>query len=184
MSWMEPWTWADDSQGQKDQRADMIRLGQNSEAFAARGVNNYGDLTGLGRGSLQQLGQQAQGQRSVSAEQLRQALGQNQAAQMSLAAGASPRNAAMAARTAAIQTGRLGAGLAGQQAVAGLQEQNQAQQQYAALLQGLRQQDLQAALGSQQNALSAYGGYKPEGSFIDKWGQPIAAGFGAAVKKG
>jgi hypothetical protein len=147
--------------------------------FAGQGERGYRDLGQQGMGALSGLQALAQGQNSVSAEQLRQGLQQNLAAQQSMAASASPANAAMAARTAAIQGGRLGAGLAGQQAIAGLQERNQAQQQYAALLQALRGQDLQAALGSRQNAMTGYGAQNSgaaEKSWWEKFGPAAQAG--------
>lgn len=115
-------------------------------------------------GNANYWGGVAQGQNSVSQMQLRQAMQQNQAAQHSMAAGARGSMAPMAQRTAAIQSARLGAGLAGQQAIAGLQERQQAAQlqQQALMGQGnlygqARGQDLNASLGSRQNALSGYG---------------------------
>src|SRR6187399_344135 len=152
--------------------------------FADRGEQGYGQLGAQGQLALQGLRAQSLGQNSVSAEQLRQGLQQNQAAQMSMAAGASPQNVAMAARTAAIQSGRLGAGLAGQQAIAGLQERNQAQQQYGQLLQALRAQELQAALQSRQSAMGGYGAAQagaPEKSWLEKYGPAIQSGFSAAT---
>lgn len=154
-------------------------------AFASRGERGFNQLGTQGNEALAGLRATAMGQNSVSAEQLRQGLAQNLANQQSMAAGASPNNAAMAARTAAIQSGRLGAGLAGQQAVAGLQERNQAQQQYAALLEALRQQELQAALQARQNALMGYGAQNagtPEKSFIEKW-LPVVEDGAAAIAK-
>lgn len=183
-SWYNPLSWGDESDSQKDQRNMLIQQGNASSAFGGKGANNYALTTGLGQGALSDLYNTAHGENSVSAEQLRQALQQNINAQRSMAAGADPRNAAAAARTAAIQSARLGAGLAGQQAAAGLQERQQAQQAYGSLLQGLRGQDVTAALGGQQNATAAYGGYKPEGSFLDKWGPAIIGGVSAASSGG
>lgn len=157
-----------------------------SGQFADQGQASYGQLGTRGAGALDYLQGQANGQNSVSAEQLRQGLQQQYANQASMAAGASPQNATMAARTAAIQSGRLGAGLAGQQAVAGLQERQQAQQAYAQLLQGLRGQDLQASLGARQNALSGYGAGaqgQPDKSWLEKNGPAIAAGIAAFSDK-
>lgn len=156
----------------------LARQAQVAGAFASQSQRGYQQLGQRAGGALDYLQGQAQGQNSVSAEQLRQGLQQNIAAQQSMAAGASPQNAAMAARTAAIQAGRLGAGLAGQQAIAGLQERNQAQQQYAGLLQGLRGQDLQATLGSRGQAMGAYSPQQagtPEKSFVDKYGPTLLA---------
>lgn len=154
--------------------------------FANDAQRNYTEQTARGYQALGALQRQASGQDSISAEQLRQGLQQNLAAQRSLAAGASPRNSALAARTAAIQSGRLGAGLAGQQALAGLQERQQAQQQYAQLLQGLRAQDLNATLTSRGTALGGYGAANagpPPKSFIEEYGpaiQGVASAYAAS----
>lgn len=150
--------------------------------FARQGQRGYSQLGQRGTGALDYLQGLSQGQNSVSAEQLRQGLQQNQAAQQSFAAGASPQNAAMAARTAMMQSSRLGSAMAGQQAVAGLQERNQAMQQYAGLLEALRQQELQAALQSRQNAMQGYGAQNagaPEKSWLEKYGPPIQSGASA-----
>lgn len=151
---------------------------------AQQGYNAYGQQ---GNAALAQLQAQAQGQNSVSAEQLRQNLGQLQSQQMSMAAGASPRNAAMAARTAQIQSGRLGYGMSGQQALAGLQERNQAMGQYANLLQGLRGQDLNAALTSRQTAETGYGAGMtgaPQKTWIETYGPAIQGGLSAIAASG
>lgn len=151
---------------------------QQAGAFAGQGQASYTNLGNQGTGALAALQARANGQSSVSAEQLRQGLQQNLAAQRSLAAGASSRDSAMAARTAAMQSARLGAGLAGQQAIAGLQERNQAQDQYGHLLGALRGQDLQAALGARQTAIQGYGANNagtPEKSGLEKYGPTIAS---------
>lgn len=171
-----------DNPGDDAERKRKELLYQQAAAaggFAQQGQRGYGQLGAQGNEALAGLRATAMGQNSVSAEQLRQGLAQNLAAQQSMAAGASPQNAAMAARTAAIQSGRLGAGLAGQQAIAGLQERQQAQQQYAALLQALRAQELQAALGSRQNAIQGYGAGSSgaaEKSWLEKYGPMIQGG--------
>lgn len=203
MSWYDPtsWDWGAlnplrDSNSMVNQRKQISgqgdyanTLAKGAAEFAGQGQGAFNQLSGQGQGALAALLARANGQNSVSAEQLRQSLQQNLAAQRSLAASASPRNAAMAARTAAIQSGRLGAGLAGQQAVAGLQERNQAQDAYGSLLQGLSGQQLQAALGSRQNAISAtqaatqaYGGYQPEKSTFDKLAPAVLGGIDAYTK--
>jgi hypothetical protein len=142
-------------------QAKMDRLngvGSAGLGFAGTTQGNYNQLTGRLNGSLDALQATANGQNSVSAEQLRQGQMQNLAQQQSLAAGASPMNSAMAARTAANNIARLGYGLSGQQAVAGLQERQQAQQAYAQMLGQARGQDLQGTLGGYGVATSAYGG--------------------------
>jgi hypothetical protein len=167
---------------ERKRRELLYAQAQGAGRFANQGERGYRALGQQGMGALSGLQALAQGQNSVSAEQLRQGLQQNLAGLQSQVASASPQNAAMMARTAAIQGGRLGAGLSGQQALAGLQERNQAQQQYAALLQALRGQDLQAALGSRQNAMSGYGAPNagaPEKSWWDKYGSALQGGASA-----
>lgn len=160
MSWYNPFSWNDspDEDLEQQRKQNLLANAGAAGAFAGQAQANYGALTGQGMQALQQLGAQANGANSVSQMQLAQALQQAQGQQQSIAAGASPANAAMAARTAAIQSGRLAAGAAGQQAVAGQQERNQAMQQYAGLLQGLRGQDAQTALGSRNTAVQGYSG--------------------------
>lgn len=104
------------------------------------GINNtMGMLQGL-----------AQGQNSVSAEQLRQGLQQSQAQQMSMAAGAAPQNQAMAARNAMMNAGGLASGMMGQQAMAGLQERQGA-------LNALSQMQMQQA-GQNLQGAGQFGG--------------------------
>lgn len=164
-------------------QANAARAGE----FADSNQEQAYALGQRGNTALDYMQGQMQGQNSVSALQLQQALQQQLAQQQAFAASASPQNAAMAARTAAIQGGRLGAGLAGQQAMAGLAERNQAAQQYAQLLQGLRGQDVNAALGSRQNAISGYGSGAfgaPAPSFIQQVGPAAVGGLGAAFGGG
>lgn len=156
------------SKDQAQLREDQRKQADASNAFAGVGEQGYGAMTQESQQARDYLRRLASGQDSVSAEQLRQGMQQNVAAQRSMAASAAPQNAAMAARTAAIQAGRQGAGLAGQQAVAGLQERQAAQQALANMIMQQRGQDLQAALGSRQNANAAYGMYKPEASTMEK----------------
>lgn len=169
---------------EKKRKSQLYGLADEAGAFANRSQRGYANYGRQGQSALAGLQATALGQNSISGEQLRQGVQQLQAQQQSIAAGASPQNAAMAARTAAIQSGRLGMGLAGQQALAGLQERQQAQQAYASLLQGLRAQDLQAALASRQNAMSGYSAGNsgaPEKSWLDKYGPTILAGAQLAV---
>lgn len=128
-----------------------------ARGFADRAQANYNSGTLQLNGAMQGLRDQASGKNSVSAEQLRQALMQNQAGQRSAAVSAAPRDSAMAARTAAIQSSRLGSALAGQQAQAGLQERNQAQQALMQGILGARGQDLQGTLGGYNASNQAYG---------------------------
>ena len=103
----------------------------------------------------------ARGEDSVSAEQLRQGLQQNLGAQRSMAAGASPQNQAMANIQASRNAMTLGAGLAGQQAVAGMQERQQAQMALSQMLAERRAQE--QAVG-------------PAATWLQKWGPAIGQG--------
>jgi hypothetical protein len=145
------------SQTNEQARQGLIGNAQDARGFAGTAQANYNQGTDALRGQLAYLQQLQRGQNSVSAEQLRQGLQQNLAAQQSMAAGAAPQNAAMAARTAAIQAGRLGSAASGQQALAGIQERNAAAQQAGQLGLGMRGQDLQGTLGGYGAANSAYG---------------------------
>lgn len=169
----------DDTESEKRQRAMMEQQGASASDFANVGQQGYAAMTGEAQQSRDYLRRLASGQDSLSGEQLRQGLQQNLAAQRSMAAGASPQNSAMAARTAAMQMGRLGAGMSGQAALAGIQERQAAQQGLANLIMQQRQQDMGVALGSRQNAVNAYGGYKPEQSEFEKKAPMIAGGIGA-----
>lgn len=169
--------------GNDASRANLDQSGNLASDFADQSQTGYQQLGAEGAANRDYLRGLASGQNSVSAEQLRQGLGQNLAAQRSYAAGASPQNAAMAARTGAMNMGRLGYGMAGQQAIAGLAERNQAQNNLTGAIQGARGQDLQAALGSRQNAINAYGQtMNPNGdkSKLDQYMPLINAGVGAA----
>jgi hypothetical protein len=171
-----------ESDSAKQKRAALDAQGGVASGFAHTGEQGYGAMTQEAQASRDYLRRLASGQDSVSAEQLRQGLQQNLAAQRSMAASASPANAPMAARTAAMQMGRMGAGMSGQAAIAGLQERQQAQKALADMIMGQRAQDLQASLGSRQNAISAYGGVTPDKSFLEKYGNMIASGAALAAK--
>ncbi|MGE0551749.1 MAG: tail fiber domain-containing protein [Kofleriaceae bacterium] len=146
----------------KRRRAALDGQGRAAGRFAFRGEQGYGAMTQEAEASRQYLRDLAMGKNSVAAEQLRQGMQQGQAAQASMAAGASPQNAAMAARTAANNMARLGYGMSGQQAIAGLQERNDAQRALAQMILEQRGQDINVALGSRQNAVGAYqAGLKP-----------------------
>ena len=166
------------------QKIDNLNgVGGQAMGFAGDAQGNYNKLSGLGYGALNQLQATANGQNSVSAEQLRQGLQSNLANQQSMAASASPNNAAMAARNAAQNMGRLGYGMAGQQAVAGLAERNQAMSQYGNLLGTLRGQDLQGTLGGFNAATGAYSGGlngSRDPTLVQQWA-PIVAGAAKAL---
>lgn len=169
---------------ERERRRLLYEQAGQSAGFADQAQGNYGTLTNRGMGALDYLERQARGEDSVSAMQLKQALQRNIAENQSMAAGASPQNAAGAARLGAILASRQASGMAGNAALAGLQERNQAQQLYAQQLAQMRGQDLNAALQSRQNANAGYGAYTtpmtPEKSFIEKYG-PAAIGAGQAI---
>jgi hypothetical protein len=192
---------AEDLYGGVDPSGRLGAAADQGQRFAGTGAANYAqsgrdltrqrrDMRGLSDqygGLAQQYGRIASGQDSISAEQLRQGLQMNQAAQMSAAAGAAPQNQVMAARNAAIQMGRQGMGLAGQQAMAGLQERRDAlggqlgamggQSQLQSAIQGGlltgRGQDVQFGLGGQQNAIQGYGNI--EQNRTQRYGQVAGA---------
>lgn len=172
----------DESDSAIAQREGLNTQGQMAGDFANYGEGGYAQMSQEAMNSRDYLGRLARGQESVSAMQLQQGLDQNMAAQRSMAASASPANATMAARTAAMTGGRLASGMAGQQAMAGLQERQNAQKALADMIMQQRQQDIQVALGSRQNAISGYGGIKPEGSTMDKLAAPAAA-VGSIIAK-
>lgn len=141
------------------------QLAQGARGFGDTAAQNYNgvDTNNLNQ-SRQYLQDLATGKNSVSALQLQQGLQSNLAAQRSMAAGAAPQNSAAAARNAANNAARLGYGYSGQQALAGLQERNQAQQQLSGLDLSRRGQDLQgfgagygAANQAYANSMSGYG---------------------------
>ncbi len=170
-----------ESKDQANLRDTQRAQADAASKFAGQGEEGFGKLGAEATAQRDYLRRIAGGQDSVSAEQLRQGLMQNQAAQRSMAAGAAPGNAAMAARTAAMQSARLGSGLAGSQAVAGLQERQQANNALAELIMQQRQQELNAALGSRQNANAALGAYKPEQSAAQKYGPAIIGALGGIL---
>lgn len=178
MSWYKPWTWGDESDSAKDQRKDLGNQAGMASEYGDIGQRNYGQMTEEMAKDRENLRGLASGQNSLSAEQLRQALQQQVAMQRSQAASASPGNAVMAARTAANNMNRASYGMSGQAAMAGIAERAAAMKQLADMNAQQRAQDVQVALGSRQNAISGYGGQKPEGSFIDKWGGALSAGLG------
>jgi len=178
------WLGHDDKAEDQEARRKRLLYEQAAQAGgnAQAGFNAWQGYNQQGAGALAALQRQAMGQNSVSAEQLRQALQASQAQQQSMAAGASPQNAAMASRTAAIQSGMLASGLAGQQALAGLQERNQAQQQYGQLLGLMSGQAAQVGMGYQNAALTGYGAQNagaPPPSWIQQWGPAVTGALSA-----
>lgn len=132
-------------------------------------------------GMLQGL---AQGQNSVSAEQLRQGLQQSQAQQMSMAASAGPQNQAMAARNAMMNAGNAASGMMGQQAMAGLQERQGALNALSQMQMQQAGQNLQGAGQFGDLSNSAYGTVlgKPQNTYGSMLGGFIGGATGAAAK--
>lgn len=171
------------SAGNTAARGGLASNGAAAQGFAQQGAAGYAGGTQSLTEALRGVREQASGERSVSRETLRQALQQNVSAQQSAAAGAAPANQPMAARTAAIQSGRLQSGLAGQQAIASMQEQNAAQQALVQALLGQRGQDLNATLGGYNASSSAYGGAvnpNDDKSWSEKNAALLSAGASAA----
>lgn len=183
MSWYNPFSWGDESESAKQQRADLGNQANQADALRGQATTGYGALGGEGNQMRGLLRDQATGKTSLSGEQLRQGLMQQQAMQQSMAAGASPQNSVMAARTAALGMGRNASAMNGQAAMAGIAERQAAAKAWADALLQQRQQDMQASLGSSQNAINALTGQKAEGSTLDKWGGAAAAGLGYAAGK-
>jgi hypothetical protein len=138
-------------------RSGLRGIGQDALGFAGQSRGNYTDDTNALAQQRNYLMGLASGKNSVSAEQLRQGLQQQLAQQRSMAASADPNNAAMAARNAAMNMGQASYGMAGQQAAAGLQERNQANEALAGLNLGARGQDVTGTLGGYNAATGAYG---------------------------
>lgn len=151
----------EESESAKKQRADLNAQGGAASGFADQGQAGFAALGNEAAARRDYLRRIASGENSISLEQLRQGMQQGQNAQMSMAASATPQNAAMAARNAANNMSRLGYGMSGQAAVAGMQERRDAEAALAAMTLQQRQQDLNAALGSRVNATSAYGSVTP-----------------------
>jgi hypothetical protein len=160
--------------GDEDRKLQREQAGAAS-GFANQGQEGFGAAGAESDAARQYLRDLAEGKNSVSAEQLRQGTQQNVAAQRSMAASAAPANAAMAARNAAMQGAKLGYGQSGAAATAGLQERQQAQQMLNEMILRKRQQDLEAALQSRQNAITGYGGNvtNPGKTFFERNGEAI-----------
>lgn len=156
MALWNPWSWDMSTDADKAKVQNLNSVGEAGMGFAGQAQQNYNAMTGRLGGALNDLQATAKGRNSIAGEQLRQGMQQGQAAQMSMAAAASPQNAAMAARNAANNMARLSYGLSGQQALAGMQERQQAQQAYAQLLGQARGQDLQGVQAGYNAGLGAY----------------------------
>jgi hypothetical protein len=171
----------DESESARQQREALTAQGRGAADFAGVNEGGYGRLGAEAQDARSFLRDQAMGKNSISAEQLRQGLQQQQAQLQSMAQGGPASSAPMNARTAMIQAGRAGSALAGNTAMAGLAERAAAQKAWSDAILGARGQDLQGALGSRQTAVNAFGGVTPEKSTLDKWGNAIIGGAGALL---
>lgn len=185
MSWWDP---SDADEKNQKARNDLKNQTEQDSTFGSTlqtGLDQYNQGLNQQMGYLQNT---MNGGNSVSAEQLRQGLGQQLAQQQSMAAGASPQNAAMAARTAANNMQRASYGMAGQQALAGIQERNQAAQTLGGELLNARGQNISGA--NQAYGTATQGASVPVGTPQQSfWAQaaPVlnagAAGIGIAATK-
>ncbi len=140
-----------------DPNGRLTQAGDLADSLLQAGRNGY-LRTGERMEEVEdRLGRQMRGEDSISAEQLRQNLGQVQAAQQSFAAGQRPNMQAMAARTAMTNMGRAQTGLAGQQALAGIQERTAAGGLLGQYLNSRRQQDLEATNVGLRGSIDAFG---------------------------
>ncbi len=139
--------------GTVDPQNDLSAQSRAAGFFANRTQQGF---EGLG-GEADALRAQIANRPSLSQEVLRQGLQQGQAQQMSMAAGARPGQAPMAARSAMMNAGRMSSGMSGQAATARIQEQQARDQAIAQMLMQQRQQELQAALGARGQALQGQG---------------------------
>ncbi len=170
-----------DNGGVDQQRANLDAQGAKAGAWADEAQNNARQQGAMSYDQYKAMGDQASGEKSISREMLRQGLQQQYGQQRSMAAGASPQNAAMAARTGAMQMGRASSGMSGQAAIAGMQEQLAARKQQSDFLQRWRDQELGAAQGARGQATAAYGGGELDKSWMEKYGSAIAGGAGMAA---
>ena len=166
----------DGSQETKDKL--LSHEGAKASGFANVGEVGYSRLSAEGQEARGFLRDQAMGKNSLSAEQLRQGLQQQQAQMQSMAQGGPASSAPMNARTAMIQAGRASSGMAGNAAMAGVAERNAAQQAWANAIGQARGQDMQVALDSRRNAMTAYGAKPEEKGWWDKYGGAV---MGAAT---
>lgn len=176
MGWLDVNSWGDSIEnalgvGQYDptnpDRAQLQGVGQQAQGFGNQALGNYGQSSGQLQGTYNQMGQTQNYLQGVmngqgpAAGQLQQGLAQNMAAQRSLAA--SQPGSVEAARTAGMNNSRLQTGIAGQTALAGMQERNAAAQQLnqaqlnqAQLQYGARGQDAAGANAAYGTAGNSY----------------------------
>lgn len=170
-------------------KALLQKQAARAGGFANAGERGYTQLGNEAATQRDYLGRLSRGEDSVSALQLKQGLQRNIAENQSMAAGASPQNAAGAARLGAILSARQASGMSGAAALAGLQERQAAHQGLANMIMTQRGQDLNAALGGRQIAVQGFGANNagdPEKSWLEKYGPLVrdVASFAATKGKG
>lgn len=178
MSWYgDAWDWTKETAGDAydgltgeggllgDAKGTQARLDQGAKAsdFANYGENAAQRGGMIARQEQDNMRKYATGEESLSKLMLKQGLASNVAGQQAMAASARPGSGAMAARGAMMNAGRAASGLAGQQATAGFQERQAAQNSLNQMIMQQRQQDMGAATQSRQNAISAYNPQGPSG---------------------
>lgn len=148
------------------QKQQQVAQKNQSDTINSQYGNIYADATNRQQSDFRNrqntladvLEQRAQGKNLLSTELLRQGADRNIQQQMAMAASARPGQVGMAQRLAAQNAGNINAGLAGQQTLAGLQEQAQAQGMLAGVIGQGRGQDLQFTAQNDATRLGATGG--------------------------
>lgn len=167
--------------GEAEQRQGLTNQAGAASSFAGSGEAGFGRMGGELDAETARLRALADGTGpSIAGERLRQGLQQAVGAQQSFAASAAPRDAAMAGMVASRNAMGIMSGAAGQTALAEAEERAAAQRTLVESLMRRRQQELDAALGSRQNATNAYGAVQPGQSWLDRWAGPV---MGAAQLK-
>ncbi len=174
--WHEGGLWSSIGKGASWVKDKVSGLGADSQSeiekrrFEEESRGNTRLLAGESAASRDMLRARANGQGLMSPEILRQGLQQQYGQQRSMAAGASPQNAAMAARTGAMGMNRASSAMAGQGALAQLQERQAAEKQLADMIMQQRGQDMSAATGKAE----------PEKTAVEKYGPALMAAAGYA----
>jgi hypothetical protein len=164
-------------------RNALTANGQAAGNFGGQLANNYQNNQAGINSTIGQFQNLANGNDSVSMEQARQNLARGQAQQMSMAASAAPQNQGMAARTAMIGAGNLASGVMGQQALAGLQERQNALASMGQLQTTQSGQNINGAIGAYGASNQAYGTNlqnKPQSWWQGVVGPLVGGAMGAA----
>lgn len=168
--------------GTVDPTGQFGDVAMDASVTAGRGDRGYGQMTGQLQSDREYLQGLRSGQNSLSSEQLRQGLMQQQSQAQSMAAGARPGQAPMAARTAMLSAGRAGSAMSGNAAMAGIAERNAAAQSLANMNLGQRGQDIQYSLG--QRGLAVQGLSALEQARAQRYAADMGAPSGGEVLLG